>query len=181
MKQKAREGVAIECDITDSKKVHELVEEVIGRFGKIDILVNQTWPSYTHSPSEQIYLCASSGVRQGVEAARLHQGRPAEVSLRRDKRRVRKSSPQELQGIRDRREASIAGGILRYDVIPPDRIPVFEEAFKPEGRIPVVDSPHDIIIFVAGGVPAYTFVMSYFRISHVTKPVRGATLTKSGR
>jgi NAD(P)-dependent dehydrogenase (short-subunit alcohol dehydrogenase family) len=40
VKKKGREGLAIECDITDSKKVHELVTKVIGRFGKIDILVN---------------------------------------------------------------------------------------------------------------------------------------------
>ena len=40
VKKKGREGLAMECDITDSKKVHELVNKVIGRFGKIDILVN---------------------------------------------------------------------------------------------------------------------------------------------
>lgn len=40
VKKKGREGDAIECDITDSKKVHDLVNAVISKFGKIDILVN---------------------------------------------------------------------------------------------------------------------------------------------
>ena len=40
VKIKGREGFAIECDITDSKQVHDTVNQVIKKFGKVDILVN---------------------------------------------------------------------------------------------------------------------------------------------
>ncbi len=71
--------------------------------------------------------------------------------------------------------------------IPQDRIPVFKEALKPGGKLPLLDWPEDLRIVVAGGIPGYTFSMSYFReglyapTSDQTKLIRGATLTKAGR
>ena len=40
VKEKGRDGLALKCDITDSSQVKETVNRVIGKFGKIDILVN---------------------------------------------------------------------------------------------------------------------------------------------
>jgi hypothetical protein len=71
--------------------------------------------------------------------------------------------------------------------IPQDRVPVFKEALKPGGKLPLLDRPEDLRIVVVGGIPGYTFSMSYFReglyapTSDQTKLVRGATLTKAGR
>jgi hypothetical protein len=85
---------------------------------------------------------------------------------------------QEINAIRDRIEGSKANDILHYDVIPAGRIPVYEEALKPGGKVPVVMAPPDITILVSGGIPAYTFGMSYFRVSHETRVIKGAALTK---
>ncbi len=71
--------------------------------------------------------------------------------------------------------------------IPPDRVPVFMEALKPGGKLPILDRPEDIRIVVAGGIPGYSFGMTYYReglyapTSDQTRKVRGATLTRSGR
>jgi hypothetical protein len=71
--------------------------------------------------------------------------------------------------------------------IPKDRVPVFEDAMKPGGKLPLLDRPEDLRIVVVGGIPGYTFSMSYFReglyapTSDQTKLIRGATLTKAGR
>jgi hypothetical protein len=71
--------------------------------------------------------------------------------------------------------------------IPADRVPVFKAALKPGGRLPLLDRPEDIRIVVAGGIPGYSFGMSFWReglyapTSDQTKLVRGATLTKAGR
>jgi len=71
--------------------------------------------------------------------------------------------------------------------IPPDRVPAFKEALKPGGKLPLLDRPEDLRIVVVGGVPGYSFSMSYFReglyapTSDQTKLIRGATLTKAGR
>lgn len=83
-------------------------------------------------------------------------------------------TPQEIKGLEERIDASMVGDTLRYDSIPSDRMPIFQEALKLGGKVPVVISPRDIAIFVAGGFPGYTFVMSYFRVSHVIKKVQGA-------
>ena len=40
VKEKGREGLAIECDVSDSAKVRQVVSETIATFGKVDILVN---------------------------------------------------------------------------------------------------------------------------------------------
>jgi 3-oxoacyl-[acyl-carrier protein] reductase len=40
VKERGREGIVIECDITDSNKVRSMVNLVISMFGKIDVLVN---------------------------------------------------------------------------------------------------------------------------------------------
>jgi hypothetical protein len=90
-------------------------------------------------------------------------------------------SPEELQGIRDRIEASIALDTLRYDVLPADRIPVFQQALKPGGKVPVVVSLSDIVLLVAGGVPGYTFATSYLRVSHETRLVSDVRQTGSLR
>ena len=47
--------------------------------------------------------------------------------------------------------------------------------------IPVVQSPQDIHIFVAGGSPGYTLLFGYLDDSHVSKKIHGATLTEAGR
>jgi NAD(P)-dependent dehydrogenase (short-subunit alcohol dehydrogenase family) len=40
VKEKGREGLAIQCDVSDSSQVKDTVKKVISKFGKIDILVN---------------------------------------------------------------------------------------------------------------------------------------------
>ena len=40
VKKKGREAVFIHCDVSDSRQVKDMVAQAIGKFGKIDILVN---------------------------------------------------------------------------------------------------------------------------------------------
>jgi hypothetical protein len=87
-------------------------------------------------------------------------------------------TPEEIASVRRRIDAG---------EIPPDRAPVFRDALKPGGRLPILDRPEDIRIVVAGGIPGYTFSMMYFReglyapTSDQTRRVRNATLTQAGR
>lgn len=37
---KGRDGIFINCDITDSRQVKEMVDKTLSRFGKVDVLVN---------------------------------------------------------------------------------------------------------------------------------------------
>ena len=75
---------------------------------------------------------------------------------------------------------------IEIGVVPDDRKAVFWEALKPGGMVPVMMSPEDIHIFVAGGAPGAAFSFNYYRIppySHsalMTKKITGATLTKAG-
>jgi len=73
---------------------------------------------------------------------------------------------------------SIADGRIR-----PDRAEVFLNALKPGGRIPIVQSPDDFHIIVAGGSPGYDLLFSYpgTNWANQTKRVSGATLTNAGR
>jgi len=74
--------------------------------------------------------------------------------------------------------ASIADGRIR-----PDRAQIFLDNLKPGGRVPVVQSPDDFHIVVAGGSPGYDLLFTYpgTNWAHETKKVSGATLTKAGR
>lgn len=78
-------------------------------------------------------------------------------------------------------KAGIEGG-----VVPAELRSVFEESLKPGGKIPVLVSPEDVHIFVAGGAPGYAFGTTYFRVplyseyAIMTKPIHGATLTRAG-
>ena len=76
-------------------------------------------------------------------------------------------STLELQGIQNRiykADDSFSGA----DLIPEDRLNIFKNALKPGGKVPVLISPEDIHIIIAGGIPGYTFGMSYFRTAHQT-------------
>jgi hypothetical protein len=75
-------------------------------------------------------------------------------------------------------KASIADGRIR-----PDRAQVFLDALKPGGRVPVVQSPDDFHIVVAGGSPGYDLLFTYpgTNWAHQTKKIAGATLTKAGK
>ena len=83
------------------------------------------------------------------------------------------------------REAIKAG--LEGGVVPSDRKEVFEEALRPGGRVPVLVSPEDVHVFVAGGAPGFAFGASYYRLppynntAIMTKAIRGAALTEAGR
>ena len=74
--------------------------------------------------------------------------------------------------------ASVADGRIR-----PGRAQVFLDALKPGGRIPVVQSPDDFHIFVAGGSPGYDLLFSYpgTNWANQTKRVSAATRTAAGR
>jgi hypothetical protein len=71
--------------------------------------------------------------------------------------------------------------------IPEDRVSVFKDALKPGGRLPIMDRVEDIRIIVAGGIPGYSFGMTFWReglyapTSDQTKLIRGATKTYAGR
>jgi hypothetical protein len=73
--------------------------------------------------------------------------------------------------------ASIADGRIR-----PDRAQVFLDALTPGGRVPVVQSPDDFHIVVAGGSPGYDLLFSYpgTNWANQTKRISGATLTAAG-
>ncbi len=49
-----QEGLAIQCDVTDSKQVKNVVEQVIRKFGKIDILVNNAGGMSSAPPIEEM-------------------------------------------------------------------------------------------------------------------------------
>ena len=74
--------------------------------------------------------------------------------------------------------ASIADGRIR-----PDRAQIFLDNLKPGGRLPVVQSPDDFHIVVAGGSPGYDLLFTYpgTNWAHQTVKITGATLTKAGQ
>jgi hypothetical protein len=73
---------------------------------------------------------------------------------------------------------SVADGRIRAD-----RAQIFLDNLKPGGRIPVVQSPEDFHIVVAGGSPGYDLLFTYpgTNWAHQTKKVTGATSTQAGR
>jgi hypothetical protein len=74
-------------------------------------------------------------------------------------------------------QASIDDGRIR-----PDRAQIFRDALKPGGKVPIVQSPDDFHIFVAGGSPGYSLLFSYPgpNWANETRKITGATLTKAG-
>ena len=73
--------------------------------------------------------------------------------------------------------ASIADGRIRAD-----RAQIFLDNLKPGGRVPVVQSPDDFHIVVAGGSPGYDLLFTYpgTNWAHQTVKITGATLSKAG-
>ncbi len=49
-----REGLALQCDVTDSKQVKNTVDRVIAKFGKLDILVNNAGGMPSAPPIEDM-------------------------------------------------------------------------------------------------------------------------------
>jgi hypothetical protein len=78
----------------------------------------------------------------------------------------------------DEIQQSIADGRIR-----PDRAQVFKDALKPGGKVPIVQSPDDFHIVVAGGSPGYSLLFNYPgpNWANETKKVTGATLTQAGQ
>jgi hypothetical protein len=76
---------------------------------------------------------------------------------------------------------------IELGVVPAARRPVFEEALKPGGMVPVMIEPDDLHFFVAGGAPGCAFSWDYYRVppysytAILTKKITGATLTKAGQ
>lgn len=86
--------------------------------------------------------------------------------------------PEDVKGIRTGIETG---------VIPPERKAVFEAALEPGGMVPVLISPENVNLFVAGGAPGSAFSYSYSRIPPynyvglMTRKITGAALTSAGR
>ncbi len=71
--------------------------------------------------------------------------------------------------------------------IPQSSMQAYRDGLKEGGKVPLLLSPEDCHIFVAGGAPGYSFGTSYFSIppyavtSILTKRICGAALTGAGR
>jgi len=54
LSEKGKEGLAIQCDVTDKQQVKAAVDAVIGKYGKIDILVNNAGGMPSAPPIEDL-------------------------------------------------------------------------------------------------------------------------------
>ena len=90
---------------------------------------------------------------------------------------------------KDLSEQDIAAVKRAIDIgyIPADRVARFRAGLQPGGTVPMLSRPGDVHIIVAGGIPGYTMMMTYFLdgiykpVAHISKLVSGAMLTKAGR
>jgi hypothetical protein len=71
--------------------------------------------------------------------------------------------------------------MIDHGAIRPDRAPIFKDALRERGKVPVVQGPEDFHVFVAGGAPGYSLLFSYPgpNFANQTKKIAGATLTKA--
>jgi len=97
-------------------------------------------------------------------------------------------SPEEIQGIQGKIEASIADELGPAQKIHPERLAVYQEALKPGGKVPLIERPREDLHIVVMGYPVGGSVMSlayhspsYKWRAHETRLIRGATLTEAGR
>jgi len=87
------------------------------------------------------------------------------------------------------RPAEVAAVQKAVDIgyVPAERKARVEQALRPGGRVPMLSRPGDVQIMVAGGIPGYTMMFSYFLdgiykpVAHISKRIGGATLTTAGR
>jgi hypothetical protein len=79
-------------------------------------------------------------------------------------------SEREVQGLRDRINTKPGGLFFANDAIPDDQVEKVKAAMKPGGKVPVV-YPQDLHVIVSGAIPGYSFGMTYFHSSHVTRPI----------
>lgn len=79
-----------------------------------------------------------------------------------------KLSENEIEGIKYR-IADKSNIFFGSGLIPAERLPIFERALQPGGKVPVVISLEDIFIAVSGEIPGYTFGYSYLRGALLTK------------
>ena len=76
---------------------------------------------------------------------------------------------------------------LEIGVIPAGRKELFYKALNPGSTVPVLISPEDLHIFVAGGAPGCAFSLNYYRVppynktAIMTKKITGAVLTRAGQ
>ena len=95
-------------------------------------------------------------------------------------------SPDEVNCIQARIEEGIAGKGIFADRLPKERIPVWQEGLKPEGKVPILVTPEDLHFIVVGAQGKSITGWSYYRApytwsSHHTTRISGATLTKAGK
>jgi len=150
--------------------------------GVIDQMVERMKSSGVRWPHSQTYIlvlipdCAAELAKAGYSRKTLQE------YLYEQTRLPYETLPKEVffgQGTEEEFvRASVADGRIR-----PDRAHLFLDNLKPGGRIPVVQSPDDFHIFVAGGSPGYDLLFSYPGTNHANQTVKitGATLTKAGR
>jgi len=58
LSKEGRDAVFIKCDVTHGSQVKEMIDQVIGKFGKVDILINNAGitglpKSVTETPEEE--------------------------------------------------------------------------------------------------------------------------------
>ena len=172
--------------MTAEKQLNEMIKSILSRREAVFVHYKPGVADPYALPCKYVFLIppelAKSYQKQGFTREGLREYIYQKTSVP-----YEELGPKEIKSIKERIEISIEGKGLVGGRIPPDRIPAFQEALKPGGKVPIVITPEDIHLFVVGyPVGGQIVQMSYHRApykwsSHQTKPIRGSTLTKAGR
>ena len=181
-------GISIYSGANGTERLQRAINAILAKRNGVFARYNPAIANPSSHPPKHVFMISPLTARELRDAGYKDQKMLRDFIYDQTSVPYEQLSADEIRGIESRIETSIAESGNYADRLPSDIIPVYQQALKPGGKVPLIVKPEDDIHLVVVGaedeasMSGWTYMRApYAWTSHKTKLIQGATLTRAGR
>ncbi|MEJ2109352.1 MAG: hypothetical protein P8Z37_05455 [Acidobacteriota bacterium] len=181
-------GISLYSGATGIDRLQRAINAILAKRNGVFAGYNPAVANPSSHPPKHVFMISPLTAKELRDAGYTDQKRLRDYIYDQTSVPYEQLSTDEISGIQRRIETSIAETGNYADRLPEDVIPVYQQALKPGGKVPLIVKPADDIHIVVVGaedeasMSGWIYMRApYAWTSHKTKRITGATLTQTGR
>jgi hypothetical protein len=181
-------GISIYSGAKGTDRLKSAINAVLAKRNSVFARYNPAVSNPASHPPKQVFMISPLTAKELHDLGYTDQKKLRDFIYDQTSVPYEQLAAEEIKGVQARIETSLAELGNYADRLPADIIPVYQQALKPGGKVPLIVKPEDDIQLVVVGAPdeaslsGWTYMRApYAWMSHKTKLIKGATLTQAGR
>ncbi len=180
-------GISIYSGAKTADRLKSAINAILAKRNSVFARYNPAVSDPNNHPPKHIFMISPLTAKELQDSGYTDQNKLRDFIYDQTSVPYEQLAAEEIKGIEARIKTSIAESGNYADRLPADIIPVYQQALRPGGKVPLFVKPEDDIHLVVVGAPdeasisGWTYMRApYAWTSHKTKLIKGATLTQAG-